>query len=128
MKDPGPWHPVAIFFCEVLLGRLDERRALANGREPERHFPACGVRRVDGRHARAAPPQSVLRPAMPVAADDRRNRVPAISARAKGIQGSNADFLLCAVAERHRLPILTTDEDFLEFARVLPVSLHPSDR
>ena len=45
--------------------------------------------------------------------------------RAKGIQGSNTDFLLCAVAERHHLPILTTDEDFIQFARVLPVTLHP---
>ncbi len=50
------------------------------------------------------------------------------SCRAKGIQGSNTDFLLCAVAERYRMPILTTDEDFLEFARVLPVSLHLSGR
>lgn len=44
--------------------------------------------------------------------------------RAKGIQGSNTDFLLCAVAERHRFPILTTDDDFSKFARVLPVRLH----
>jgi predicted nucleic acid-binding protein len=32
--------------------------------------------------------------------------------RTRGLQGSNTDFLLCAVAERHHLPILTTDEDF----------------
>ncbi len=44
--------------------------------------------------------------------------------RAKGIQGSNTDFLLCAVAERLRFPIFTTDEDFLAFSRVLPVRLH----
>ena len=44
--------------------------------------------------------------------------------RTKGIQGSNTDFLLCAVAERCRFPILTTDEDFLRFRRVLPVLLH----
>lgn len=44
--------------------------------------------------------------------------------RAKGIQGSNTDFLLCAVAERLRLPIFTTDDDFLAFSRVLPVRLH----
>ena len=44
--------------------------------------------------------------------------------RAKGIQGSNTDFLLCAVAERARLPIFTTDDDFLTFSRVLPVRLH----
>jgi len=45
--------------------------------------------------------------------------------RAKGIQGSNTNFLLCAVAERVRFPILTTDEDFLSFGRVLPIRLHP---
>jgi len=45
--------------------------------------------------------------------------------RAKGIQGSNTDFLLCAMAERVRFPILTTDEDFLSFGRVLPIRLHP---
>jgi predicted nucleic acid-binding protein len=44
--------------------------------------------------------------------------------RAKGIHGSNTDFLLCAVAERNRFPILTTDEDFVKFGRVLPVRLH----
>jgi predicted nucleic acid-binding protein len=45
--------------------------------------------------------------------------------RAKGVQGSNTDFLLCAVADRYRLPILTTDDDFVAFARVLPIILHP---
>jgi predicted nucleic acid-binding protein len=45
--------------------------------------------------------------------------------RARGLQGSNTDFLLCAVAERHRLPILTTDEDFSRYARMLSVTLHP---
>ena len=44
--------------------------------------------------------------------------------RARGIQGSSTDFLLCAVAERHRMPIFTADEDFTRFARVLPVALY----
>ena len=44
--------------------------------------------------------------------------------RARGIQGSNTDFLICAAAERRRLPILTTDADFTRYARVLPISLH----
>ncbi len=44
--------------------------------------------------------------------------------RASGIQGSNTDFLLCAVAERRRLPILTTDSDFTRFAAVIPIALH----
>jgi predicted nucleic acid-binding protein len=44
--------------------------------------------------------------------------------RARGIQGSNTDFLICAVAERLDLPILTTDADFGRYASVLPVALH----
>lgn len=43
--------------------------------------------------------------------------------RARGVQGSNTDFLICAVAERRELPILTTDADFTRFADVLPISL-----
>jgi predicted nucleic acid-binding protein len=44
--------------------------------------------------------------------------------RAKGLQGSNIDFLLCAVSVRHRMPLLTTDRDFRRYATVLPVALH----
>jgi predicted nucleic acid-binding protein len=44
--------------------------------------------------------------------------------RARGIQGSNTDFLICAAAARRRLAILTTDEDFGRFARLLPIHLH----
>jgi predicted nucleic acid-binding protein len=44
--------------------------------------------------------------------------------RTKGIQGSNTDFLICAVAVRHDLSIFTTDKDFGRFARCLPIVLH----
>jgi predicted nucleic acid-binding protein len=44
--------------------------------------------------------------------------------RAKGLQGSNTDFLLCAVAVRAKMPLFTTDRDFDGYARVLPVRLH----
>ncbi len=44
--------------------------------------------------------------------------------RGRGIQGSNTDFLLCAVAERRSMPILTADADFAGFAGVLPLTLH----
>lgn len=43
--------------------------------------------------------------------------------RRRGIQGSNTDFLICAVAERLRLPIFTTDQDFQRFAEHLPIEL-----
>jgi len=44
--------------------------------------------------------------------------------RARGIQGSNTDFLLCAIAERRRMAIFTADADFRRFARVLPIALY----
>ena len=46
--------------------------------------------------------------------------------RGHGVQGSNTDFLLCAVAARRRYPILTTDSDFERYARWLPIVLHPA--
>ena len=44
--------------------------------------------------------------------------------RTKGIQGSNTDFLICAAAVRHDLAIFTTDEDFKQFAKCMPINLH----
>lgn len=44
--------------------------------------------------------------------------------RAKGIQGSNTDFLICAIAARNEFTIFTTDEDFKHFAKILPIALH----
>ena len=44
--------------------------------------------------------------------------------RERGIQGSNTDFLICAVAMRRELAIFTTDGDFKQFARALRFQLH----
>lgn len=44
--------------------------------------------------------------------------------RMSGIQGSNTDFLICALAARGGFPIFTTDADFTHFARKLPIALH----
>lgn len=44
--------------------------------------------------------------------------------RAKGIQGSAIDFLICAVAARRQLAIFTLDKDFVHFASVLAIELH----
>jgi predicted nucleic acid-binding protein len=43
--------------------------------------------------------------------------------RTRGVQGSNTDFLICAVAVREKLAIYTTDRDFQAFAKILPISL-----
>ncbi len=43
--------------------------------------------------------------------------------RSKGVQGSNTDFLLCAVAHRRGYSIFTTDKDFENFQLYIPVTL-----
>ena len=45
--------------------------------------------------------------------------------RSQGVQGSNTDFLLCAVAVNHNLAILTSDQYSQRFAEHLPIVLHP---
>ena len=48
--------------------------------------------------------------------------------RSHGIQGSNTDFLICAVAIRFGMTILTTDKDFPLFVRHIPAQLHSPRR
>ena len=43
--------------------------------------------------------------------------------RRQGIQGSNTDFLICAIANRRNYQILTTDDDFISFRQYLPIVL-----
>ena len=43
--------------------------------------------------------------------------------RKKGVQGSHIDFLICAVAIRLDVPIFTTDNDFLQYKKVLSLKL-----
>ena len=44
--------------------------------------------------------------------------------RAKGIQGSHVDFLICSVAASRGRPIFSTDKDFAGYAKVLPIKLY----
>jgi hypothetical protein len=44
--------------------------------------------------------------------------------RANGVQGSNTDFLICAVSIHHQLPIFSLDADFLMYRRWLPVQIY----
>lgn len=44
--------------------------------------------------------------------------------RSRGVQGSNTDFLICAAAVRHQMPIFTIDADFVGFQQFLPIKLH----
>lgn len=108
---------------------VDElRRLVSQGRAaivgPVRQELLSGIRDVAVSerlrdHLRAFPDERIL------SADYERAADWFNLCRAKGIQGSNTDFLLCAVAERIDFPILTTDADFQTFSRVLPLRLHP---
>jgi predicted nucleic acid-binding protein len=44
--------------------------------------------------------------------------------RAHGVQGSNTDFLICAVSINHRLPIFSVDKDFLNFEKYVVLMRH----
>ncbi len=44
--------------------------------------------------------------------------------RAKGIQGSATDFIICAIAARHELGIFTDDHDFENYRKILPIRLY----
>jgi len=44
--------------------------------------------------------------------------------RRKGIQGSHIDFLICSIAETHNLSIFTTDNDFINYAKLLHISIY----
>jgi predicted nucleic acid-binding protein len=48
--------------------------------------------------------------------------------RSKGIQGSNIDFLICAVAIRNSFSIYTTDKDFEIFSKHIQIVLHQADQ
>ena len=44
--------------------------------------------------------------------------------RSKGIQGSHTDFLICAVATRLKMEIYSSDKDFIDYAKNLPIFLY----
>lgn len=106
--------------CE-LQALIDEGRVVMIG--PIRQELLSGIRDAASHarlrdHLRAFPDE-------PLSLDDYERAGEHFNAcRARGVQGSNTDFLLCAVAERRGIPILTADEDFRRFARVLPFLLY----
>lgn len=44
--------------------------------------------------------------------------------RARGVQGSHIDFLICAIAHEHHVPIFALDQDFGRYAEVCRVELY----
>ena len=64
-------------------------------------------------------------PSLPLDEEDDENAAGYYNTcRGKGVQGTSTDLLICAVAVRHGMRIFTTDTDFLEFAKHLPIELH----
>lgn len=47
--------------------------------------------------------------------------------RSKGIQGSNTDFLICAMAVRNKFSIYTTDKDFELFSKHIQIVLYKAE-
>jgi predicted nucleic acid-binding protein len=43
--------------------------------------------------------------------------------RKNGVQGSNTDFLICAIAVRNNFEIFTQDDDFYEYRKYLPIRI-----
>jgi predicted nucleic acid-binding protein len=48
--------------------------------------------------------------------------------RARGIIGSTVDLLICAITLARGWQILTTDADFLRYAKAIPVPLHRTSK
>ena len=48
--------------------------------------------------------------------------------RKNGVQGSHTDFLLCSIASNNNLLILTTDKDFDNYMKYLPIRLYDQNR
>jgi predicted nucleic acid-binding protein len=48
--------------------------------------------------------------------------------RSNGVQGSNTDFLICAVAVRNKFSIYSTDKDFELFSKHIPIVLHKAGK
>jgi len=43
--------------------------------------------------------------------------------RKKGIQGSNNDFIICACSVLWKLPILSKDQDYANYQKILPIEI-----
>jgi predicted nucleic acid-binding protein len=64
-------------------------------------------------------------PDLPVITEDYINAAKYFNhCRSKGIQGSNTDFLICAMANRNKFSIFTTDNDFELFSKHIKIVLH----
>lgn len=101
----GRAHLIGLIRQEVLSG-IREKAQFDRLRAHLREFPDLPVQTAD--HERAAEFFNLC--------------------RSRGVQGSNTDFMICAVADRYGMAILATDGDFPLFAPHLPIQIHVSRR
>ena len=88
------------------------RQEILSGAQPQEHFKQL---------------KEYLRfyPNLPLDEEDDENAAGYYNTcRRKGVQGTATDLLICAVAVRHGMRVFTTDTDFAEFAKHLPIELH----
>ena len=104
-----------------LRGLIEEARVLMVG--PIRQELLSGVRTAE--HVQRLRDALRAFPDIPLDAEDYEEGAACFNrCRARGLQGSNTDFLLCAVALRRKIAILTADRDFERFSKVLDFELH----
>jgi len=104
-----------------LVELIREQRVRMIG--PVRQELLSGIR--DGERFRILRERLRAFPDIPLEPDDYERAAEFFNAcRARGIQGSNTDFLLCAVSDRRSLALFTTDADFAQYARHIPLRLH----
>ena len=101
----GRAHLIGPIRQEVLSG-IREKAQFERLRAHLREFPDLQVRTAD--HERAAEFFNIC--------------------RSRGVQGSNTDFVICAIADRYGMAILATDGDFPLFVPHLPIQLHVARR
>lgn len=107
--------------CEEVAELIGEARARLMG--PVRQELLSGIR-ADAQYQRLR--QALRAFEDPVLAVDDYEEAARLANlfRTRGVAGSPTDFLICAVALRREWSVFTTDQDFLRYARVLPLQLH----
>ena len=110
---------------DALKDLIADARAMLIG--PVRQELLCGIKDPAQcerlRSALAAFPDETLTTQDYECAADFFNRC-----RARGVQGSNTDFLICAVAAQRKLPIFSLDQDFVHFQTCIPLDLFSMQR
>jgi predicted nucleic acid-binding protein len=104
------WENLAASGHAVLMGPI--RQEVLSGIREEKVFAALQTRLSEFRSLEVLP-------------DDYDQAVRFFNAcRSRGIAGAPIDMIICATAFRHEAPIFTTDPDFPQYARHVPIRLH----